>query len=133
MRVELKSAIGREWSNAAEHLQARLMRLPDADGKLLIIVDELPILVSRMLHTDGRKDEAELLLSWFRQVRQAPDLHDSLAELEELRRRGEPTFWSVLRDLEADGYLHRNENRLEFRSNLLREWWRKRYGRGATP
>ena len=40
---------------------------------------------------------------------------------------------SVIRDLEADGYLDRDENRLEFRSNLLREWWRKRYGRGATP
>ena len=282
LRVELKSAIGSEWSNAAEHLQARLMRLPDADRKLLIIVDELPILVSRMLHTDGRKDEAELLLSWFRQVRQTPDLRDrvhtlvggsiglegvlrrvglsglindltpfrvdswnrstataflhalgenrgfrlnnlsivrilellrdpvpyhiqlffsalrddckgdatcmsrevidqcfndrlagpsgiahldhyatrleialdahehdvainilgsacrrnsgaSLAEFEESIRRDEPTFWSVLRDLEADGYLTRDEDRLEFRSNLLREWWRKRYGRGATP
>ena len=282
LRVELKSAIGREWSNAAEHLQARLMRQPDADGKLLIVVDELPILVSRMLHTDGRKGEAELLLSWFRQLRQAPELRDrvhtlvggsiglegvlrrvglsglindltpfrvdswdrstataflhalgenrgfrlnnlsivrilellrdpvpyhiqlffsalrddckgdaasmsrevidqcfndrlagpsgiahldhyatrlaialdahehdvainilgsacrrnsgaSLAEFEESIRRDEPTFWSVLRDLEADGYLTRDEDRLEFRSNLLREWWRKRYGRGATP
>ena len=281
LRVELKSAIGSEWSNAAEHLQARLMRLPDADGKLLIIIDELPILISRMLHTDERKGEAELLLSWFRQLRQAPNLRDrvhtlvggsiglegvlrraglsgvindltpfrvdswdrstataflhalganrgfrlddvsiarilellrdpvpyhiqlffsalrddckgdasgisqevidrcfndrlagpsgiahldhyatrleialdahehdvatnilnsacrrnsgaNLTELEELRRRGESTFWSVLRDLEADGYLIRDEYRLEFRSNLLREWWRKRYGRGAA-
>ena len=57
----------------------------------------------------------------------------SLAEFEESIRRDEPTFWSVLRDLEADGYLTRDEDRLEFRSNLLREWWRKRYGRGATP
>ena len=281
LRVELKSAIGREWSNAAEHLHARLTRLPDGDRNLLIIVDELPILVSRMLHTSERKDEAELLLSWFRQMRQAPELrgrvhtlvggsiglegvlrrvglsglindltpfrldswdrstataflnalgedrgfrlddvsivrllellqdpvpyhiqlfysalrddckgdpagisrevidqcfndrlagpsgiahldhyatrleialdaheHDvatrilgracrrnsgaSLAEFEELRRSDEPTFWSVLRDLEADGYLVRDENRLGFRSNLLREWWRKRYGREAT-
>ena len=280
-RFELKSAIGREWSNAAEHLQARLMRMPDADSKLLIIVDELPILVARMLRTGEGAGEAELLLSWFRQLRQAPDLRDrvhtlvggsiglegvlrraglsglindltpfrldswdlstataflnalgddrgfrlddisvvrilellqdpvpyhiqlffsalrdgckgdaagisqevidqcfndrlagpsgiahldhyatrleialdahehdvaisilgnacrrnsgtSLAELEELRRNGEPTFWSVLRDLEADGYLVRDEDRLEFRSNLLREWWRKRYGRRAT-
>ena len=56
----------------------------------------------------------------------------SLSELERLRQTGEQTFWSVLRDLEADGYLVRDEDRLEFRSNLLREWWRKRYGRGAT-
>ena len=57
----------------------------------------------------------------------------SLAELEGLKRRSDQVFWSVLRDLEADGYLIRKEDRLEFRSNLLREWWRRRYGRGATP
>ena len=36
-------------------------------------------------------------------------------------------------DPEADGYLAREESRLELRSRLLCEWWRKRYGRGATP
>ena len=55
------------------------------------------------------------------------------AELEDLRRSSEQTFLSVLRDLEADGYLNRHEDRLEFRSNLLREWWRKRYGRRYSP
>ena len=56
-----------------------------------------------------------------------------LAELEDLRRSDERTFASVLRDLEADGYLRQEDDRLEFRSNLLREWWRKRYGRQAAP
>ena len=50
-------------------------------------------------------------------------------ELEDLRRRDERTFASVLRDLESDGYLRQENERLEFRSNLLREWWRKHYRR----
>ena len=45
----------------------------------------------------------------------------------------ERTFASVLRDLEADGYLRQEDDRLEFRSNLLREWWRKHYARQIAP
>ena len=282
LRVELKSAIGREWSHAADQLQARLSRLPDAGHNLLIIVDELPILVSRMLRTGGEIRDAELLMSWFRQLRQAPELRERIctlaggsiglegvlrraglsgsindlvpfrldswsrstateflnslaqsyeftlddasvtrlldllrdpvpyhvqlffsslrdvcrgdaagvspeaveqcfserltgasgtayldhyatrleialdeheqamavgilqiacrrtrgatpAELEDLRRSDERTYGAVLRDLEADGYLRQEDGRLEFRSNLLREWWRKHYGRRIAP
>ena len=281
LRVELKSAIGREWNHAADQLQVRLMGATDSGSNLLIIIDELPILVSQILRTGGQQRDVELLLSWFRRFRQAPELrakvctlvggsiglegvlrraglsglindltpfrldswdrsiataflkelgadrgfrlddisiarilellrdpvpyhiqlfysalrddckgnaagisqkaidrcftvrlagpigiahldhyatrleialdaheHDvalgilgnacrrnsgtSLAELEGLKRRSDQVFWSVLRDLEADGYLIRKEDQLEFRSNLLREWWRRRYGRGAT-
>ena len=281
LRVELKSAIGREWAHAADQLRARLVGLPDASSNLLIIIDELPILVSRILRTGGQERDAELLLSWFRQLRQAPELRDkictlvggsiglegvlrrarlsgsindlvpfrldswsrptaveflnalgnnydfhlddeyvallldllgdpvpyhvqlffstlrdacrgesvcvspeviercfeerlagatgsahldhyatrleiafdefehetargilgyvcrrtdgaTLAELEELRRGSGQTFPSVLRELEADGYLVRQDERLRFRSNLLRAWWRKHYGRGIA-
>ena len=278
LRVELKSAIGREWTHVADQLQARLVGARDSGGKLLIIVDELPILVSRMLRTGGQERDAELLLSWFRQLRHAPGLrgristlvggsiglegvlrrtklsglindltpfhldswdrstaatflrmlgsdydflldNDAIAQLLDLLRdpvpyhvqlfflalrgacRGDSTratpilieqcfaerlagasgtahldhyatrleialheqeheialeilghacrradgathadlgdlrgrrergFLSVLRELEADGYLAWEADRLRFRSNLLREWWRKRYGR----
>ena len=282
LRVELRSAIGREWSHAAAQLQARLTRLPDSGRNLLVIIDELPILVSRMLRTEGEVHNAELLLAWLRQLRQAPELRTrictlvggsiglegvlrrvglsglindlvpfhleswsrstaadflkslghsyeftlddasvtrlldllrdpvpyhvqlffsslrdvcrgdaarvspeaveqcfaerltgasgtahldhyatrleialdenehamavgilriacrrargaTIAELEDLKRSDERTFASVLRDLEADGYLRQEDDRLEFRSNLLREWWRKHYGRRAAP
>ena len=282
LRVELKSAIGREWNHAADQLQVRFMGATDSGSNLLIIIDELPILVSQILRTGGQQRDVELLLSWFRRFRQAPELrakvctlvggsiglegvlrraglsglindltpfrldswdrstaasclnalgHDcdflldddaiarildllrdpvpyhvqlffaalrdtcrgdsaraspelieqcfaerlagasgtahldhyaarleialneheheialgilghacrrvdgaTHAELEDLRRSSEQTFLSVLRDLEADGYLNRHEDRLEFRSNLLREWWRKRYGRRYSP
>ena len=281
LRVELKNAMGRDWDLAADRLQARLAGLPEAGRKLLIVIDELPILVSRMIRAGNQRD-AELLLSRFRHWRQSPELRervqtlfggsiglegvlrrarisgtindlapfhldswdrstaaDCLAELgrnvnfhldsgaiiqildllqdpvpfhvqlfffavrdgckrdpsrvsaglidrcfaerlagasgtahldhyvtrlevaldereyelarrilsQVCRRRGgwaigdlaeiaesdERRFRAVLRDLEADGYLIREADRLAFRSNLLREWWRRHHSRGIKP
>ena len=73
-RVELKGALGREWVHPADQLHARLASLPDAGVDLLIIVDELPLLISRMLRSDGGHREVELLLSRLRHWRQAPEL-----------------------------------------------------------
>ena len=274
LRVELRRAIGREWDHAADQFTARLTSLPDTGRNLLIIIDELPFLLSRMLRAEGRKHDAELLLARLRSWRQAPELrtrvctlvggsiglegvlrraglsglindlspfrldswdrptavaflkglggddgfsldekaithildllrdpvpyhvqlffsalrddcrgeparisqivieqcfaerlagasgtahldhyatrlemafneneHEAarallshacrredgvaLAELADLRQRNEQTFRSVLRDLEADGYVKQEDSHLKFRSNLLREWWRK--------
>ena len=80
LRVELKNAMGRDWDLAADRLQARLAGLPDAGHKLLIVIDELPILVSRMLRAGGQRD-AELLLSRFRHWRQSPELRDRVQTL----------------------------------------------------
>ena len=281
LHVELKRAIGSEWGHAADQLQARLTSLEDSDGKLLIILDELPVLISRILRDADRKHEAELLLARLRHWRQAPALRNKVhtliggsiglegilrraglsglindlvpfrlnswdrstavqflkklargcnfplddgsiarildllndpvpyhlqlffsalrdasrgdpsrvspeltdqcfeerlsgpggtahldhyekrleialdegecqmaydilgracrgkdgvafADLEDLRRQGSETFQSVLGDLEADGYLKREDRGLLFRSNLLRAWWRKHHGRDCA-
>ena len=278
LRVEIKAAIGRDWKHAADQLRSRLTSLPHAGTNLLIIIDELPLLVSRMLHAPERKRDAEHLMLLLRNWRQAPDLrgrvhtliggsiglegvlrraglsgsindlapfrldswdrstatkflgelgrscdfqlddvsvvqmldllldpvpyhvqlffsalrdtsrgqlsnispeviqqsfsnrlagasgtahldhysarleialdereHETAREIlgracrrqvgaafsdiEDLRSRHEPTYLSVLRDLDADGYIKREDGRLKFRSNLLREWWRKYHGR----
>lgn len=278
LRVELKAAIGREWKHAADQLRSRLTSLPHAGTNLLIIIDELPLLVSRMLRVPERKRDAEHLMSLLRNWRQAPDLRGrvctliggsiglegvlrraglsgsindlapfrldswdrptatkflgelgrsndfplddvsvaqmldllldpvpyhvqlffsalrdsskgqlssispeviqqsfsnrlagasgtahldhysarleialderenetareilgracrredgaAFSDIEDLRSRHEPTYLSVLRDLDADGYIKREDGRLKFRSNLLREWWRKYHGR----
>ena len=281
LRIELKDAIGRDWDRAADQLQARLTGLPYDNRKLLLVIDELPILVSRMLRTGGHRD-AELLLSRLRHWRQSPELRGrvhtlvggsiglegvlrragvpgsindlapfhldswdrstatdfltalgrsgdfhldndaivqvldllqdpvpyhvqlffsalqdackgipsrvspesiescfrnrlagpsgtvhldhyatrletaldergyelareilshacrrrdgaTIGELTELVESDERTFHAVLHDVEADGYLTREDNRLTFRSNLLREWWRRHHGRGIEP
>ena len=80
LHVELKRAIGNEWSHAADQLEARLTSLDEAGGKLLIILDELPILISGMLRDDQKRD-AELLLSRLRRWRQAPALRGKVHTL----------------------------------------------------
>ena len=57
----------------------------------------------------------------------------SLADVQDLRDSCEKTFSTVLRELEADGYLDRNGNRIRFRSNLLRTWWRKQRAGDLAP
>ena len=74
LRVELKRAIGHDWDRAAAQLGARLTNPPHAGGKLLIILDELPILIARVLRAGDRKNDADLLLARLRQWRQAPEL-----------------------------------------------------------
>lgn len=54
------------------------------------------------------------------------------AELVSVRQRDLRTFASVIRDLEANGYLLRQGERLYFRSNLVREWWRKGHWPGGA-
>ena len=80
LRVELKRAIGHEWDRVAAQLQERLINLPHAGCKLLIILDELPILISRMLRGD-RSSEADLLLARLRQWRQAPAMRGTVHTL----------------------------------------------------
>ena len=75
LRIELRSAIGRDWDPAAARLQARLMKVPTAQNRLLLIIDELPLLISRMLRTTSGRTDADLLLSRLRHWRQAPELH----------------------------------------------------------
>lgn len=80
LRVELKRAIGYEWDRVAAQLQERLIHRPHAGRKLLLILDELPILISRMLRGD-RSSDADLLLARLRQWRQAPAMRGTVHTL----------------------------------------------------
>ncbi len=282
LRIELKRAIGRDWKRTEDQLLERLESLPGPGRNLLIILDEFPILVSRMLKAPGGKDDVELLLSGLRRWRQSPKIrgkvrtliggsiglegilrrvalpglindlapfqldswnrdvavkfleelgdsydfrvdergvsqildllsdpvpyhlqlffstlrqycnegpsrvsesviercfterlagpvgtpyldhyaarleimldadereaaHDILnhacrrrdgariSDIEELTRQGESVFLSALRNLESDGYVRRDGSYVSFRSNLLREWWRKNRSAGMEP
>ena len=55
-----------------------------------------------------------------------------ITDIEKRCRQSERVFFSVLRNLESDGYVQRDNNRLHFKSNLLREWWRKNQSTGIT-
>ena len=281
-RAEIQAAVGRDWPDMTDRLQTRLAQAKPGNRKLLIILDELPILIARMLRSDNRKQDAELLLSKLREWRQSPEMRDHvrtliggsvglegilqragisglindlapfrldswdietateflkalardtgfalenasvqqildllddpvpyhvqlffatirdackgddsrvspdviqrcfeqrltgssgtvhldhyatrletaldpkeyamageilrhtcrrmdgcpLADLQDLRDSSEETFSTVLRELEADGYLDRKDNRIRFRSNLLQTWWRKQRTEDLAP
>ena len=79
MKVELASAMRADWHRRADQIRARLAAT-EAEGRLLIVIDELPLLVSRLVD-GGKKQEAGLFLSKLREWRQAPDLRSSVATL----------------------------------------------------
>ena len=81
LRVELGNAIGRDWDRTADQLQSRLTSLPNATRRLLIIIDELPFLLSRMLRAGWQEHDTELLLSHLRHWRQAPELRGKVHTL----------------------------------------------------
>lgn len=56
----------------------------------------------------------------------------SLAEIEDVQRADESAFRSARRELIASGYIDRDGDRLRFRSNLLRAWWRKHHAGAAA-
>ena len=81
LRVELRSAMGNSWPDTMDRLQMRLGRLPEGDEHLLIIVDELPVLIARMLRQDHGRDQVELLLAKLRGWRQWPPLRGKVHTL----------------------------------------------------
>ena len=81
VQVEIKRALAGDWEHAAVQLHGRLARLPDGGARLVLVLDELPILVSRVLKTDTGGAEAGALLSRLREMRQAPDLRNRVLTL----------------------------------------------------
>ena len=79
LRVEFASAMQADWHRRADQIRARLAAT-QPEGRLLIIIDELPFLVSRLVD-NGAKRDAELLLSKLREWRQAPDLRGIVVTL----------------------------------------------------
>lgn len=71
--IELEQAIGRDWLSEAKGLGDRLSELP-ANQRLLIILDELPILLGRMFRSAAGREEAIQFLDVLRALRQRADL-----------------------------------------------------------
>lgn len=80
-RAEIQAAVGPGWPDVTDRLQTRLAQSAPDNRKLLIILDELPILIARMLRNDNRKQDAELLLSKLREWRQSPAMRDQVRTL----------------------------------------------------
>jgi len=69
LRIKLRSVLGGDWKSGADNL---LDHLASADMRVVVFIDELPILINRVLRKSDRKVSsegragAELFLSWLR-------------------------------------------------------------------
>jgi AAA+ ATPase superfamily predicted ATPase len=70
IRLGLKDALQSDW---AEKGKALISHLRGYDGRLLIILDELPLLIQRIEKKKGAEVAADFC-HWFRSVRQMPGL-----------------------------------------------------------
>jgi len=68
-KIDLREEVAKDWHNKGREFMSQIKSF---QGRLLLIVDELPLLVHRMLREDP--GEAEDFLYWLRGVRQMPDL-----------------------------------------------------------
>ena len=81
LRVDFKAAMSGDWQHTADQLQNRLANLPNPDEKLLLVLDELPMLVSRIIKKGDGVAETDLLLSKLREMRLSESWSDRIQTL----------------------------------------------------
>ncbi len=64
----LRSVIGGEWRQPARRLRTALARLPDAKRRLLIVLDELPLALARILLRGDAAGEAAAFGQWLQSL-----------------------------------------------------------------
>ncbi len=70
VRLKIKDELGKDWKEKGLDLISMLSAF---DGKILFIIDELPVLVQNIAKKSGEQ-AANDFLHWFRAIRQMPEL-----------------------------------------------------------
>lgn len=73
VRVKLRDAMARNWREQAD---AFMGRIAAANDPVVFFLDELPMLLDRLLKTPEGTAEAVALMRWLRELRQAPDMRN---------------------------------------------------------
>ena len=81
MRAKLEPRANRSWIKFADRVLTHIRKMANEDIKLLIIIDELPIAIARMATGTNGANEANLFLSWYRKMRQTPQLQRKVSTL----------------------------------------------------
>ena len=71
-KVKLRDEIREDWQTKGKEI---FEKVAESESVVIFILDEFPMMLDTMLRND-RKDEAKILLRWFRSLRLAPDLQD---------------------------------------------------------
>ena len=81
VRARLEPRANRSWIKFADRVLTDMRKMANEDFKLLIIIDELPIAIARMATGTNGANEANLFLSWYRKMRQTPQLQGKVGTL----------------------------------------------------
>lgn len=73
---ELRRILSRNWQHSAALVHAALRRLPQPTNRLLVILDELPYLMARILIQPEGNAEAEAIGQWLQAMQDDPRLED---------------------------------------------------------
>lgn len=79
--AEPKGRTTHNWITYGNRVLKRMQDMQITDNRLLIIIDELPIAITRMAKSAGGIDEVSLFLSWYRQLRQNLQLQRKVSTL----------------------------------------------------
>ncbi len=74
IELDLTKAIGRDWQELGDILRRILGKL---SGKTLVLIDELPIFVSRLLRSEDGEQRTRLFLDWLRMLRIDATIEDA--------------------------------------------------------
>lgn len=74
VEVDLTRIVDRDWQEVGSSLLRLLGQLP---GRNLLLLDEFPIFVRRLLRSEDGPARTRLLLDWFRMVRLDPAVEDA--------------------------------------------------------
>lgn len=80
LRIKLRDNLGERWREEGE---GAIRQLLEKASKLVIIIDELPVFLHKMIQRDRDqgKHRAQDLLDWLRHIRQEPDINPYLRQL----------------------------------------------------
>ena len=97
VNVKLEPGSSSYWIRYANRVLGCMQEMANDNIKLLIIIDELPIAIAQIASGENGADEAKLFLSWYRKLRQNPQLQRKISTLV----GGSIGFHGVLRGLNA--------------------------------
>lgn len=74
VKLKLREQIQLDWQARGK---AILEKIAESEARIVFVLDEFPMMLEAMIRA-GKKDEAKLLLRWFRALRLSPKIQDKV-------------------------------------------------------
>src|SRR2546429_8708676 len=71
LKIKLREKLRTGWQEKGEEL---FKRVAATSNPVIFILDEFPMMIDRMAHSQSHREEAKTMLRWLRRLRQSPDI-----------------------------------------------------------